>query len=375
MRDKLSEAIFLLLELGLETIKPEEADLSVIVSLEQNDWDRLKTIVEQQGVGAIAVDGVNKIINSFGKSILASNIDAKWWQVFLCEWIGKMFTIEEVNKLHNVVTEKIASKWMEQGIRVMIMKGQANGLMYPQPNHRSPGDIDCYLFENYKKGNDVAKSLGLAVDESWYKHSEIDCGGVIIENHHLFVQTRNGKRSMLLENELEEALQVEDDCFESLTPSTITPPIQWTAMFQAYHACGHFLTEGLRLKQLIDWAILLQTHQNDIDWKAFYSFCERYHLKKFVLSITAICCDKLNTSITNPEIEYYRNYTDIIVDSIMMDNDYIYSEGEGKCKEKWHIVKNLFRYRWKYKEIYEESIWKQLWYYTSGYLFKTEKIS
>ena len=83
----------------------------------------------------------------------------------------------------------------------------------------------------------------------------------------------------MLEKELEKALEVEENEFKQLTPVTVMPPVQWTAMFLTYHACAHFLTEGLRLKQVLDWAIFLKAHQNDVDWEEFYAFCERYHLK------------------------------------------------------------------------------------------------
>ena len=47
----------------------------------------------------------------------------------------------------------LAGRWKLQGCRVMVMKGQANGAFYPRPDHRSPGDIDCYLYDDYAKGN------------------------------------------------------------------------------------------------------------------------------------------------------------------------------------------------------------------------------
>ena len=49
----------------------------------------------------------------------------------------------------------------------------------------------------------------------------------------------------------------------------LLPPVQWNAMFLTYHACGHFLSEGLRLKQILDWAMFLKKEQNNVDWKAF----------------------------------------------------------------------------------------------------------
>ena len=96
----------------------------------------------------------------------------------------------------------------------MLMKGQALATYYPEPKHRCPGDIDCYLFDNYSKGNEVARKWADKVDESWYKHSVISYHGQSIENHQFFVHTREGRISKELNKHLCALL---DDCeFKSL---------------------------------------------------------------------------------------------------------------------------------------------------------------
>lgn len=80
------------------------------------------------------------------------------------------------------------------------------GTYYPNPNHRAPGDIDCYLFEGYAKGNETAKAWADNVDEGWYKHSVISYRGETIENHQFFVHTREGKKSKLLNHILVDML-------------------------------------------------------------------------------------------------------------------------------------------------------------------------
>lgn len=355
-----------LLRLGLGYGLAEDVNLSDYIMLPAEKWDKLGELARKQGVLGIMLDGVDKLeATPYG-----ATRDLKANQKL--EWIGEVLQIEQRNLQQIAVMNELASKWKNNAYRVMVMKGQANATLYPKPKHRTPGDIDCYLFEHYSVGNAIARQEGGIVDESWYKHSVIRYKGETFENHHFFVHTREGKRSKLLEKELEDALKVDESEFKPLTELTVMPPIQWTAMFLTYHACAHFLTEGLRLKQVLDWATFLKTHQNDVDWCAFYAFCERYHLKTFSGTITSICCDYLGVDISNSDIRNNDTYMEKMLNSILYDDDYIYNESEGGWKEKWYIVMNLFRYRWKYEEVYKESIWKQLWYYTTGYLFKTE---
>ena len=329
-------------------------------------------MADKQSVAAIVFDGLDALVNRYGRDKIAPGIDMAWWQVFVYEWIGITTQIEQKNNVQREVMEDLADKWEQKGCRVMVMKGQANGTLYPKPEHRSPGDIDCYLFENYAIGNDIARAVGANVDESWYKHSVISYKGETFENHQYFVHTRDGKRGKRLEKELEEALKVDKTEFLPLTQSTVIPPVQWTAMFLTYHACAHFVSEGLRLKQLLDWAMFLDKHQNDVDWPQYYAYCERNHLRVFADAMNAIAVQYLNVKLNDNKIFAESPYADKIMHSALYDEDYVFNSGKSGWANRIHLVRNMFRYRWKYEEVYQTSVWKQLWWYASGFLFKTE---
>lgn len=366
----MEKELFALLRLGLENTTIEEENLSDFIMLSKEQWARIGDMARVQGVLGVALDGVDRLeASSYGVTRdLPVNLKL--------EWIGEVLTIEQANLHQMAVMNEMAEKWSEQGCRVMVMKGQANGAMYPKPGHRNPGDIDCYLFENYANGNGIAKEVGAKVDESWYKHSVISYKGETFENHQYFVHTRDGKRGKRLNEELVEGLMVQGSWFmderAKLTEFTCKPPVQWNAMFLTYHACGHFLSEGLRLKQILDWAMFLKNHQNDVNWEAFYAYCERNHLRRFVDAMTAIAVRYLNVNLNVNMIIADSPYSEKILHNSLYEDDYVFSSGESSWKNRRHIVKNLFKYRWKYEEIYQQSVWKQLWWYASGYIFKTE---
>lgn len=366
----MEKELFTLLRLGLAITSTEEENLSDFIMLKAEQWHRIGNLARKQGVLGIMLDGVDWLETTrYG---LTRELKATQ----KLEWIGEVLQTEQRNSLQVVVMNDLAGKWNQQGFRVMVMKGQANGVFYPKPDHRSPGDIDCYLFENYECGNEIARQEGANVDESWYKHSVINYKSETFENHQYFVYTREGKRGKRLNEELVEVLRDYDSWFTDerakLTQYVYMPPMQWTAMFLTYHACAHFISEGLRLKQLLDWAMLLKNHQNDIDWPTFYDFCKRYHLRRFADAATAISMEYLGIEITNSAITIISPYAERILKDALYNDDYVFSSGEGAWKNRWHLVRNLFRYQWKYEEIYQESVWRQLWYYVVGFLFKTE---
>lgn len=361
----MEKELFALLRLGLGNSSPENENLSDFIMMPAEQWARLGEKAIKQGVLGIVLDGIELLESSpYGPTRELSKQQK-------LDWIGQVMQIEQGNKHQMKVMNDLAQKWINKGCRVMVMKGQANSLMYPHPEHRSPGDIDCYLFENYQLGNEIAKREGANVDEGWYKHSQISYKGELFENHLFFVHTREGKRSKRLQKELEQALQVKD--WSTFPESQVLqPPTQWNAMFLTYHACGHFLSEGLRLKQIQDWAVFLKTHQYDVDWKMFYEYCDRFHFRRFADTMTAISVHNLGVNIENTAITKESTYVEKLLKNTLYDEDYIYNAGETLWKSRLHVIRSLFKYRWRYEEIYQESVWKQLWWYASGFLFHTE---
>ncbi len=364
--------LFTLLRLGLTITTTEEENLSDFIMLTAGQWLRIGDLARKQGVLGIMLDGVERLeATRYG---LTRELKATQ----KLEWIGEVVQVEQRNHQQIVVMNDLAEKWKKEGCLVMVMKGQANGVFYPKPEHRTPGDIDCYLFENYVRGNEIARQEGANVDESWYKHSVINYKGETFENHQYFVHTRDGKRGKRLNWEFVDGLRAHDSWFTDeraqLTKYTYIPPVQWTAMFLTYHACAHFISEGLRLKQILDWAIFLKVHQNDVDWVAFSAFCDRNHLRVFADAMNAIAVKYMGIKVKTESLEVIESpYMDKIMHSALYDEDYVFNSGKSGWANRLHLVMNMFHYRWKYEEIYQTNVWKQLWWYVSGYLFKTEK--
>lgn len=365
----MEKELFALLRLGLGNSAAESENLSDFIMMPAAQWKRFGDLARAQGVLGIALDGVDQL--EAGKYGATRELTATQ----KLEWIGEVLQIEQRNRQQKAVMNEMAGKWSEQGCRVMVMKGQANGTMYPKPEHRNPGDIDCYLFEDYAKGNDIAREAGAKVDESWYKHSVISYKGETFENHQYFVHTRDGKRGKRLNQELVEQLRVDGLEFREMpeAPAVVMPPVQWNAMFLTYHACAHFVSEGLRLKQILDWAMFLKSRQDDVDWPAFYAYCERNHLRRFADAMTTIAVQYLGIRVTKQELIVTESpYADKIMKSALYDEDYVFGSGMGSWYNRWHLVRNMFHYMWKYEEIYQTSVWKQLWWYVTGFIFKTE---
>lgn len=119
--------------------------------------------------------------------------------------------------------------------------------------------------------------------------------------------------------------------------------------------------------------MFLKVHQEDVDWTALYAFCDRNHLCVFANAMNTIAAKYLGIKVKSESLEVEESpYADKIMHSTLYDEDYVFNSSKSGWASRLHIVKNMFNYRWKYEEIYQTSVWQQLWWYVSGFLFKTE---
>lgn len=369
----MENALFTLLRLGLGTGSIDREEISFLFNYSEDQWESLEKTARDQGVAGIVLDGLVEIMDKYGTNCFNHFHGSSFWRRFISKWAVAIVEqkYEEGNLRQLRVASEVQQLWAKEGIRMMIMKGLSMGVYYPHPNHRSPGDIDCYLFECYDKGNESAKRFADHVDESWYKHSQIRYHGELIENHQYFVHTREGKSSKALNQILCNSLMNVD--FECL-PETgvLLPPPMFNALFLTYHSMTHFLEEGLHLKQIVDWAMFIQRDADKVDWAEFYRICDEFHLRRFADISTDIAVHLLGVQLTDSRISSTSPFTPRVIQSTLFDKDYVFGSGEGNWANRWHIITNLFKYRWKYHKIYQHSILRQLWFYASGFIFKTE---
>jgi hypothetical protein len=240
------------------------------------------------------------------------------------------------------------------------------------PNHRECGDFDCYLYDDYAKGNDILRELGAKVDEDMYKHSEIAYRKVMIENHRFIVAVRGGKKMKNLHKLLDNLARTE--ARRSIFDTKIEmPSVMFNALFMNHHSLSHFLSEGIRLRHILDWALFLKQEQNNLDWARFYALCEEYAMRAFVDCVTAIAVEVLGVEITAPNVVTSSEYAHRVLDSIINDDTEIFSQNVGAWRKRVLLVRNLFASRWKYKAFADRGILLQFITLVWGYLTHPEE--
>lgn len=348
----------LLFSLVRESLSGVPSDRSAFMHLDEERWRALYRLAARQGVLAIAYDA----LSAFPSDLLPPrNLKIQW--ALSCE------SIENRYNSHYRAAAELTAIWSRESIRTTALKGFALSKYYPVPQHRECGDFDCFLCGDFERGNIVAEKAGARIDEYSYKHTHVFYKNLMVENHRFCIGIRGSREAKNLEAHLERLLLNSEAAEYVPGTDIIIPSADFTALFLTYHSLMHFLTEGIKLRHICDWGCLVAAEQHNIHWNEFYKACDKYRLRKFADAVTYIAVKYLGLQLTNPKITYDGRYADKILHSVLWEEDSINDRGKGKGWERVQLLRNVSKYRWRYRELYDTTYIARLCELACGFVF------
>lgn len=178
------------------------------------------------------------------------------------KWHLSCERIKTLNKKCNSVASSVSQKFREEGFRNVIIKGQGIALYYPQPLYRQPGDIDIWLEGSRDK---IVKYLRSVIHTNTlvcYHHIAFPINpNIDIEVHFTPSWQNNPVTNLRLQkffklcSDKEFGNMVELDNYgNKATVSTL----DFNRIFILLHCFRHIFAEGVGLRQLLDYYMVLQ---------------------------------------------------------------------------------------------------------------------
>lgn len=340
----------------------EAGELSSATSFEgwsSDNWVALLKLSTKQGVSAIVY---NSIIIKVDNSQIPRQTKI--------QWALQSEKIEKRVKAQYIQANNIASIWAKHGINSIVLKGIGLSKYYPTPWLRECGDFDCFLFEDYQKGIDIALSEGGVFLHKDYKHSQLKFHNLAIEVHKYFTSFRGENAKHQLENDLLQLIKRETPIPIVDGSNILAASPTFNACFLLYHTQFHFIFESVKLRHILDWILYIKAEQANIDWEYVVSFCKRYNLIRFAEALNAIGLHylgvELNTPIANQSI-----YRDRVMNDILNDNEGV--SNKSGWRRRFQLLKNTVRTQWKYKLI-DSTFVRETAKRTYYFLFSNDKL-
>lgn len=335
--------------------------------LSAEEWKSLFRLSAQQGVLAIVYD----VISQMPKECQPP-------RNVVIQWALSVEAIENRYELQRKTSALLAELWSGQNIRTVVMKGLAIGTYFPAPAHRECGDLDCFLTtgtmplssDGYEIGNQMCEQMGAKVDRDYYKNSHIKYRGLMVENHCFFLPIRGSRKVKALERHLRDVVLRGGKT--NFVPETklIVPSPDFNALFLTMHGLNHFMTEGIKLRHILDWALLLNAEQDNINWEEFYHWADKMHMTRFADALTTISVKYFGLEITNPAIHTTSPYAERVLEDTLFKSEGLFNKGYSAWKSRFVQVQNKLASGWKYHKIYQKSVIIELMRSTFAFLFE-----
>ena len=176
----------------------------------------------------------------------------------ILQWYTLVSRMEKMNQRMNDMCAKVQARFLEDGFRSCILKGQGMARYYDRPERRQCGDIDIWVEGGWKK---VLPYVYKVRPGGRFVYHHVDFGevqGIPVEVHFTPSWMYNPIHNRRLQRWFE---QHAEECFSTDSLSAertfVTPPRDFDLIYILLHAYRHIFDDGLGLRQLCDYYYLL----------------------------------------------------------------------------------------------------------------------
>ena len=224
-------------------------------SLKEVDWKELYAIAQKQALLGVLFHGIQRLPKELAPE-----------QKLLMQWMVMAEMIRKQNIRLFQDSVKVCQNFENKGFANCILKGQGNALLYPDPYMRTPGDIDIYLSGGRRK---IMKYVDRVCPNQVmrYHHVDFPVMKTAIEVHftpsYMFFPVHNCRMQKWFKEVMD--LQCSNvvtlpDGYGEIT----VPTMNFNVIYILSHLYRHIFTEGIGLRQLLDYYFVLVKWHTDL---------------------------------------------------------------------------------------------------------------
>ena len=224
-------------------------------SLKEADWKELYSIAKKQALLGVLLHGIKRLPKELAPE-----------QKLLMQWMVMAEMIRKQNIRLFQDSVKVCQNFKNEGFANCILKGQGNALLYPDPYMRTPGDIDIYLSGGRKK---IMKYVDRVCPNQVmrYHHVDFPVMKTAIEVHftpsYMFYPIHNRRMQKWFEKVMDEQCNHWGALPDGYGEIHV-PLVSFNVIYILSHLYRHIFTEGIGLRQLLDYYFVLVKWHTDI---------------------------------------------------------------------------------------------------------------
>ena len=225
------------------------------VSLKEADWQEIYAIAPKQALLGVLFHGIQRLPKKLAPE-----------QKLLMQWMVMAEQIRKQNIRLFLDSVKVCKNFENKGFANCILKGQGNALLYPDPYMRTPGDIDIYLSGGRRK---IMKYVDQVCPNQVmrYHHVDFPVMKTAIEVHftpsYMFYPIHNRRMQKWFEEVMGEQCNHRVSLPDGYGEIHV-PQVSFNVIYILSHLHRHIFTEGIGLRQLLDYYFVLLKWHTDL---------------------------------------------------------------------------------------------------------------
>lgn len=243
---------------------------SLSVAPSVKEWGDIYKESERQAVTGILLHGIDKL-----------SAEQRPPQALLFQWIGISEQIRLRNALLDERSKEIIANLAAYELHPTILKGQGIASYYGDclRQYRQAGDIDVYVSEGREKAIECAKLIGQKKISWDYVHLHLQVfNDIEVELHYRVDISFNVFRNRRLQKWFKE----NENLLYCQNGELITPSIEMNLFYVLLHIYRHFLTEGVGLRQVIDYYMVLRkVYEPQLKVQKYVEDVREFGMEKF----------------------------------------------------------------------------------------------
>ena len=224
-------------------------------SLKEVDWKELYVIAKKQALLGVLFHGIQRLPKALAPE-----------QKLLMQWMVMAEMIRKQNIRLFQDSVKVCQNFENEGFANCILKGQGNALLYPDPYMRTPGDIDIYLTGGRKRVMQYINNM-CPNQVMRYHHVDFPVMKTAIEVHftpsYMFFPIHNSRMQKWFKEVMGEQCNHRVSLPDGYGEIHV-PQVSFNVIYILSHLYRHIFTEGIGLRQLLDYYFVLLKWHTDL---------------------------------------------------------------------------------------------------------------
>ena len=224
-------------------------------SLKEADWKELYAIAKKQALLGVLFHGIQRLPKELAPE-----------QKLLMQWMVMAEMIRKQNIRQFQDSAKVCMNFENKGFANCILKGQGNALLYPDPYMRTPGDIDIYLSGGRRKIMKYVDQV-CPIQVMRYHHVDFPVMKTAIEVHftpsYMFFPIHNSRMQKWFKEVMGEQCNHRVSLPDGYGEIHV-PQVSFNVIYILSHLYRHIFTEGIGLRQLLDYYFVLLKWHTDL---------------------------------------------------------------------------------------------------------------